>query len=625
MTDVAPPVTQGGDSIVPLVIAMVRACVAFCTGLFGPDVPPALGPDTTVIVEPLAADGLPDYAAYARSLLGSGTPPHENAAVPLLAACWPADINKRDLPTVCREIGAPDKPPRFATIDNAWSFDAEMREALTRLVEDRLGHENSSRDSLLDLEDAVAGLPWRGDEVPPLRDWLDERAPAFDLILKASGRPRFYLPQVHLLESNRTNALCSAHGETGALRYASRRLSLRAMRLLGEGRSAEAWRDILAIHKFVRLATGPNHRGNIINHLMAVALSHCACEATLRLLDTPHLPEAEIAAIQRDLASFPPFINRRGCWEMDRLTAVACVIDSATMPRLARAETIQNSSFLLGDDPGISLLFLAGIDWNQVLRSVNRFSDTLRDAYCNLCWSDRRASLRALDNHMRAAIVGESPEQAARRFFKRLFGGNAAATHSPLQDMAANTVNGLRCLIRAANAVAQDRSARSETAGEILIVRLFPAIMEADTSLTRAEAQFALTRVAAALAVWRSGKGRGHYPERLDDLVPGIFAEMPTDPFTGKPFIYERRGDGYVLYSLGPDENDDEGTDYNRAIVKGEWSDDTSHVGETDGTDVVVCLPMPKHPILEKLRTARQRDAAQPEARDGQPTSQPGR
>ena len=34
---------------------------------------------------------------------------------------------------------------------------------------------------------------------------------------------------------------------------------------------------------------------------------------------------------------------------------------------------------------------------------------------------------------------------------------------------------------------------------------------------------------------------------------------LPTDPFTGKPFVYRRSGAGFRLYSLGPDQQDDDG------------------------------------------------------------------
>jgi len=55
-------------------------------------------------------------------------------------------------------------------------------------------------------------------------------------------------------------------------------------------------------------------------------------------------------------------------------------------------------------------------------------------------------------------------------------------------------------------------------------------------------------------------KGRtGEYPEALGALVPGILKEVPIDPFTGKPLVYRKEGKGFIVYSLGSNEKDDNG------------------------------------------------------------------
>ena len=37
-------------------------------------------------------------------------------------------------------------------------------------------------------------------------------------------------------------------------------------------------------------------------------------------------------------------------------------------------------------------------------------------------------------------------------------------------------------------------------------------------------------------------------------------AVAPVDPFTGKPLEYRREGDGFLIYSAGPDGRDDGGS-----------------------------------------------------------------
>ena len=54
----------------------------------------------------------------------------------------------------------------------------------------------------------------------------------------------------------------------------------------------------------------------------------------------------------------------------------------------------------------------------------------------------------------------------------------------------------------------------------------------------------------------------GYYPDNLSALVPDILPELPLDEFTGGNFIYRKQGKGFIVYSLGPNEKDDNGISY---------------------------------------------------------------
>ncbi len=61
-----------------------------------------------------------------------------------------------------------------------------------------------------------------------------------------------------------------------------------------------------------------------------------------------------------------------------------------------------------------------------------------------------------------------------------------------------------------------------------------------------------------ALHAWQAE--RGQYPDMLEKLVPGYLECLPLDPFAKlEPFRYGQSGKGYILYSLGPDGDDDGG------------------------------------------------------------------
>jgi len=69
-----------------------------------------------------------------------------------------------------------------------------------------------------------------------------------------------------------------------------------------------------------------------------------------------------------------------------------------------------------------------------------------------------------------------------------------------------------------------------------------------------------LVDVVFALARYRDQVGK--YPERLEQLVPQFLPRIEPDIFSGKPPIYRRSGTGYVLYSVGPNGQDDGGRTY---------------------------------------------------------------
>ena len=48
-------------------------------------------------------------------------------------------------------------------------------------------------------------------------------------------------------------------------------------------------------------------------------------------------------------------------------------------------------------------------------------------------------------------------------------------------------------------------------------------------------------------------------PASLQELVPQYLPDVPIDPFGGKELNYRLEGNKYVLYSCGPDEDDDGG------------------------------------------------------------------
>jgi hypothetical protein len=89
---------------------------------------------------------------------------------------------------------------------------------------------------------------------------------------------------------------------------------------------------------------------------------------------------------------------------------------------------------------------------------------------------------------------------------------------------------------------------------------LLPALGK---SISRDANRTAIMRVTeTALAIERFRRSNSNsLPENLAELVPAYLAAVPQDPFDGKPLRFKKRDQGYVVYSVGSDLQDDGGAE----------------------------------------------------------------
>ena len=85
-----------------------------------------------------------------------------------------------------------------------------------------------------------------------------------------------------------------------------------------------------------------------------------------------------------------------------------------------------------------------------------------------------------------------------------------------------------------------------------------PAFYAVRTSVATMQAHVDIARV--GLALKRHKAALGAYPPSLAEIDSTFLAEIPPDPFTGQPLVYRPEGDGFLLYSLGQNLRDDQGT-----------------------------------------------------------------
>jgi hypothetical protein len=103
----------------------------------------------------------------------------------------------------------------------------------------------------------------------------------------------------------------------------------------------------------------------------------------------------------------------------------------------------------------------------------------------------------------------------------------------------------------------------SRERGNIVLALMRPRTASATLqfSINPAAETLARTRaaiVALAVARWRAVHG-GALPGTLRDLGPGYLAGPPVDPYSGTDLKYVISGDGYKIYSVGSNRQDDGG------------------------------------------------------------------
>lgn len=88
-----------------------------------------------------------------------------------------------------------------------------------------------------------------------------------------------------------------------------------------------------------------------------------------------------------------------------------------------------------------------------------------------------------------------------------------------------------------------------------MIVEVYSMIFR---TMVTSDAQILLARIGLSLSQYHNDHGA--YPDSLQALVPEYLDALPLDPFSGSGFVYQREGDAYLLYSIGPNGVDDGGT-----------------------------------------------------------------
>lgn len=101
-------------------------------------------------------------------------------------------------------------------------------------------------------------------------------------------------------------------------------------------------------------------------------------------------------------------------------------------------------------------------------------------------------------------------------------------------------------------------SLRYRVPPRVLTATMVPVFTKTRQRRDHASATLGVDQIALLLKAYRAR--RGEYPDSLAPLADSARRPLPVDPFSGKPFRYERRGAGFIVYSVGLNLKDDGGS-----------------------------------------------------------------
>jgi hypothetical protein len=99
----------------------------------------------------------------------------------------------------------------------------------------------------------------------------------------------------------------------------------------------------------------------------------------------------------------------------------------------------------------------------------------------------------------------------------------------------------------------------SWSVGYIMNAMVFPSAAHGLQAAERVQARLDALQIALALKQYKAKSSA--YPDSLAALRAAGY-DIPLDRFTGREFVYRLEGAGFLIYSLGPDMDDDHGRDF---------------------------------------------------------------
>ena len=348
--------------------------------------------------------------------------------------------------------------------------------------------------------DATLAQAWVAKDFPETAKWLESKKARLDVLVEASKRDRYFMPLIRPRDEDFMISVLLPH--LNEARQAANELRSRAMLSLGNEDAEGFRRDAVALVRLGRLMTAA---ATAVEKLVAMRIEAMGLEAIKIAVTGGWLSEAQAQAILEDVRAAPAVRPMYELFELPERAFILEFLQFAGVHGALVAEKLFQKMTGAGraNAMAVPTVDAVGKDWNAALKKVNRWYDRMVDA-------------------------GRKPTHDERE-------RASAEISSDLADLQAQYTG-----IKRAIAPLEDRA----------IMMLMSSLSRLYQNETQMAAYRRLIETALALSAFRTASG--DYPEELKQLTPAFFKEEPVDPFTEKPLVYRKEGQGYVLRSVAP-------------------------------------------------------------------------
>jgi hypothetical protein len=420
--------------------------------------------------------------------------------------------------------------------------DKRLAERIGELLSNQTGANlNEEKDKIREkLADRLNELLYKGyhQTTPTQRKfierWIEDRKEALRLVVAGAQKP-YYWQEYQAGEDGAALSIRLPH--MAGFRLLASALRWRAWLNAEQGRYENAFHDIESSYRLAQhLTTG----GTLIEQLVGITIETFTVDTLYEILGQYEIDSLTLAVVQKDFEKTMAGEDSAVSFKAARLLAFDEIQRCFTQGRLGGGH--------------LYLKRLAHIRYWFPTDPLERLLNQRR-------WT---APIHILFTHPN--------RQETREMVDRLYDfSDEAARKTPAQ-------------LRAENMDIEDNAMQIIKGNILLEMFVVPAITRIGEQchLSKTHVQAAIT----ILGLLRHKKDKGFYPENLQELITtGYLKELPMDPYSDKPLVYEKTDDTFLLYSLGPNFKDDGGQVFreDKGRVR-QWADEAD----------VVFWPVPK-------------------------------